>query len=164
MESAALPFAQHGAPYAWLSRRRLTRSGDVSCLTSPCGHVSEAHKRPRAALHNMMHAAARHWYVACHDAAVKTGSGVQDRAAVRSLKDADDMESAAVTHPPRAALCYRGQRRGLVLSLTPLDAAPDAAPACSNMARSLRLYGQDGRRGRPRRGRRRFPTYASVAA
>jgi hypothetical protein len=41
------------APYAWLSRRWLTRSGDVSCLTSPCGHVSEAHKRPRAALHNM---------------------------------------------------------------------------------------------------------------
>ena len=30
MESAALPFAQYGALYAWLSCRWLTRSGDVS--------------------------------------------------------------------------------------------------------------------------------------
>src|SRR6516165_7363452 len=92
MESAAPPFAQHGALYAWLSRRWLTRSGDVSCLTSPCGHVSEAHKRPRAALRNMMHAAAsfgKSWRAAYHDAAVKTGSGFQVRRAVRSLRDAD---------------------------------------------------------------------------
>jgi hypothetical protein len=46
-ESAALLFAQHGAAYAWLSRRWLTRSGDVYSATSPCGHKARMSGRAR---------------------------------------------------------------------------------------------------------------------
>ena len=38
LEERRAAFCRHGAPYAWLSRRWLTRSGDVSQPRRRCGH------------------------------------------------------------------------------------------------------------------------------
>ena len=56
-KSAALPLlCSARRSYAWLSRRWLTRS--ATCLSHVAVRPRSPYERPRAALHNMMHAAA----------------------------------------------------------------------------------------------------------
>jgi hypothetical protein len=55
MESAGLPFAQHGALYAWLSRRWLTRSAPLGWHRMTRSMVKQ---RAIAALRSRMHVAA----------------------------------------------------------------------------------------------------------
>jgi hypothetical protein len=71
-ESAVLPFAQHSA----LTRGSHAAGSHVlaMCHVSRRRAAGQQSPRPHAALHNMMHSAAgfSKWYVAYHDAAVKT--------------------------------------------------------------------------------------------
>ena len=88
-------------------------------------------QRVIAALHNMMHAAAsfgKPWRAAYHDAAVKTGSGFQVRAAVRSLRDADmRRHTPLVVWRRRAVSTPFISRRGLGAALKPLGRHRDDA-------------------------------------